>query len=130
MPSGHQRRWLFGLCVRHVQHALALIAVRPQGDTALCDMLSYAQPPQDSSQLFAICLQIVCVRVREVLRWAIKVPTPRPPGVGGPGVATIVPGQVFGEPDPLARLLRHDLRLVMLRLFLRLRRRRARVLHL
>ena len=35
------------LCVRHVQHAralIALIAVRPRADTALCDMLSYAQP--------------------------------------------------------------------------------------
>eukprot|EP00966_Prymnesium_polylepis_P206151 4776666-Prymnesium_polylepis.1 len=56
----HARRALtaVALCVRHAQHAPTLIAVRPRADTALGDMLSYAQSPQDSSHFFAICLQI------------------------------------------------------------------------
>jgi hypothetical protein len=86
-----------------------------------CHVFRNTQPPkrQDSSRRSTIWLEIVLVRVREVLRRAIEVPTPRPPGVGGPGVAAIDSGQVLGEPDPLARLVRHDLRLMLVRLFLR-----------
>eukprot|EP00966_Prymnesium_polylepis_P238717 5520986-Prymnesium_polylepis.1 len=44
-------------------------------------------------------------------------PTSTRCGWAGSGglVAATVPGQVLGEPDPLARLLRHGLRLVMFR---------------